>query len=127
MSPEIHDFIERSQFCQGAIRELAGMLPADDDALDALIAETVAASDQIEFVFIVLAALSAGRRVPGRHLARGTILLSDKITLGVIACHMDGDIAGPLIEAVTRLRLASKELISSALYLAARWQTDHGV
>ena len=124
MIPEIRDFIGRSHYYQGAVRELAGMLPADDAALDALIAETVAASDANEFVFIVMAAFCAGRPVQARHLARGTVLIPEEWTLGAFASHMEGDIAGPLVEAVTNTLLMPK-IVSSALFLAARWNQEH--
>ena len=121
MNPEIRDFVDRSDYCQGALSELAKLLPADDTALDALIGETVAESGQTEFVFVTMAALCAGRPVQARHLARGTILMPDKHTFGTIALHMDGDIAEPLLEAVTNLNLPTRELLTTALFLAANW------
>ena len=126
MNQEIHDFIERSDYYQGSVRELAGMLPPDDEALDRLIGETVAASDQNAFAFVVMAALHAGRPVQARHLARGIMLIPEKITLGTFACHMQGDITGPLTDAVTNLRLPTTEFLSTALFLAATWQQEHG-
>lgn len=122
MQAELQQFIEQADYYQGSVRELAPMLPADDAALDALIGETVAASDQLAFVFIVMAALGANRPVQARHLARGTMLMPDKHMLGLIAVHLTGDIAGPLVEAVTSLCLPTTELISTALFLAAHWQ-----
>jgi hypothetical protein len=125
MNPEIRDFIARSDYYQGAVRELAGLLPAEDAALDALIAETVAESDETEFVFVTMAALGAGRPVQARHLARGIMLMPEKHTFGTIALHMEGDIAEPLLEAVTKLTLPTMELLSSALFLAAQWHQEH--
>ena len=43
MNPEIRDFIARSDYYQGAVRELAGLLPAEDAALDELIADNTKA------------------------------------------------------------------------------------
>ena len=125
MNTELQQFIERSDYYQGALRELALLLPVDDAELDALIAETVAGSDQLSFVFIVMAALALHRPVQGRHLTHGAILIPDKLTLGVMATHMTGDIARPLVEAVTTLVLPKTELVSSALFLAANWQHEH--
>ena len=126
MSQEIHDFIERSDYYQGSVRELAGMLPPDDAALDELIGKTVAASDQNAFAFIVMAAFHAGRPVQARHLARGTILMPEKLTLGTFACHMTGDITKPLTDAVDHLQLPISEILSTALFLAATWHQEHG-
>ena len=126
MNQEIHDFIERSDYYRDSVRVLAGMLPPEDEALDRLIGETVAASDQNAFAFIVMAAFQAGRPVQARHLARGIILMPEKITLGAFACHMQGDITGPLTDALTNLHLSTAEFVSSALFLAARWHQEHG-
>ncbi len=125
MSREIHDFIERSDYFEGSVRELAGMLPPDDLALDRLIGETVATSDQNAFAFIAMAAFHAGRPVQARHLARGTILMPEKLTLGTFACHMEGDITTPLTDAVTNQVLPSTEIISTSLFLAAKWHQEH--
>jgi hypothetical protein len=121
----LQEFVARTDYYQGSIRELAGLLPADDTALDTLIAQAVAASADQEFIYVVMAALTAGRPVAARHLARGTILIPDKWTLGIIATHSQGDIASPLVEAVRELRLPSTELVSSALFLAAEWCREH--
>ena len=125
MTPEIREFIARSDYYRGAVQELAGLLPAEEAALDALIGETVAESDQTAFGFIVMAALCAGRPVQARHLARGTGLMPEKLTLGIIASHM-GDVQGPLLEAVTNLGLQVEEVASTALFLAAKWHEEHG-
>ncbi len=124
MNPEIREFIGRSAYCQREVRTLAGMLPADNAALDALIGETVVTSDQREFLFLVMAALSAGRPVSARHLALGTVLIPDPWTLGGIVTHMQGDIATPLVEAVRNVFLPPN-IVANALFLAAHWHEEH--
>lgn len=124
MNSTIHDFIERSHYCQATLLQLGTMLPPEDAALDALIGDLVQASDQHQFVFVVMAALCAGRPVQARHLARGTVLLPERLTLGIIASHMQGDITAPLIEAASRGNLGA-ELASTALFLAAHWHQQH--
>jgi hypothetical protein len=42
MNPEIREYIARSDYYRGSVQELGKLLLADDAALDALIAETVA-------------------------------------------------------------------------------------
>ena len=125
MNLEIQTFIEQSDYYRDTVSQLAGMLPADDTALDLLIDEAVAASDQTAFAFVVMAAFHANRPVHARHLARGTMLMPEKITLGVFACHMTGDIATPLTAAVMNLRLPAMELVSSAVFLAAHWHQEN--
>ncbi len=125
MNLEIQTFVEHSEYYRDTVCQLAGMLPADDAALDLLVDETVAASDQTAFAFVVMAAFQANRPVSAHHLARGTMLMPEKITLGVFACHMTGDIATPVIEAVTNLRLPAMELVSSAIFLAAHWHQEN--
>ena len=124
MSPEIREFIGRSHYCQSAVRELALMLPADETALDALIGEAVARTEDVEFIFLVMAVFAAGRKVQARHLARGTILMPETWTLGMVALHMEGDIATPLVEAVWTLKL-NAAIVASALLLAAHWHEEH--
>ena len=123
MTPELHDLIAGSHYTQATVREVAALLPGDDAALDALIGGLVAHCDDIEFVMVTQAALLAGRPVQARHLGRGAMLLPDRWTLGAFACHVQGDVAGALLEAVTETKL-SPELLPGALYLAARFHVD---
>jgi hypothetical protein len=123
---ELREFISRSDYCQEASRELARLLPQDDALLDEVIGEVAASNNQLEFVFVVMAALAAGRPVQGRHLAMATHLMPEKHTMGAVAMHMQGDIGGPLLDAVTNLNLPSAELVAVALYLAATWYQKNG-
>ena len=123
MNPEMRDLIARSPFTQATVREVAAMLPEDDTALDALIGETVGRNDELEFIEVVQAALVKERPVSARHLARGTMLLQSKWLLGAFACHMEGDVAAPLVAAILETRLPA-ELLPTALYLAARFHVD---
>ena len=100
------------------------MLPPDDAALDALIGETVARCDGVEFTYLVMAAFSAARLVQARHLARGTILLPETWTLGAFASHMQGDIATPLVDAARNTNL-NTAMVATALALAAEWHKHH--
>src|ERR1051325_9465684 len=125
-SQGIREFIARADFHRAAIRELMGLLPAGDAALDRIIGEAVTRSEDLEFIFLVLAALCAERPVQARHLAHGTMLVPDKYLLGVIASRMQGDMAAPLLHAASELRLPTTEMVSTALFLAASCQVDHG-
>ncbi len=125
-TPELKDLIARLPYTQATVQEVALHLPEDDAALDAVLGELVAHCDDIEFVVTAHAGLHAGRAVQARHLARGAMLLPDKWLLGAFACHMQGDVAAALVEAVTGSALPF-ELVPSAIYLAARFHVDgHG-
>ncbi|MDB6156046.1 MAG: hypothetical protein JWL90_4499 [Chthoniobacteraceae bacterium] len=112
--------IDRSRFHQGAVREVAAMLPADDAELDRWIDDVVLDNDQPGFVYGVVAALSCGRRVDARHLTKGTMLMPNILTLGCVAWHMDGDVAEHLLTAVQRT-LVARDSQASALLVAAAW------
>jgi hypothetical protein len=123
MTPELRDLIARSPYTQATVREVAALLPEEDAALDALLAEMVSRCEDTEFVMTVQAALHAGRAVQARHLGRGAMLLPDRWLLGAFACHVQGDVAGALLEAVTGSKLPF-ELVPSAIYLAAHFQVE---
>jgi hypothetical protein len=125
MTPEIRTFVDSADYCRASVEKLATMLPPDDAALEALIAETVAGLDGNGFVFITMAAFSSDRPVQARHLEGALRLMPEKWTLGVIALHMQGDIAAPLVKAIVPLRF-NPEVLSTAIYLAARQQVRNG-
>ncbi|HEV7404294.1 MAG TPA: SEC-C metal-binding domain-containing protein [Chthoniobacteraceae bacterium] len=120
MDAELRTLLDHSQFHQGAVREVAQLLPAADDALAALIDEAIAAGDQLGYLLILTAALEAGRRVDARHLAKSVALAADVRRLGNFAWHMEGDVAGALVEAVQRGGIGW-ELHAGALFIAAAW------
>ena len=75
MTPELKQFIEQARFYKASVLRVAEMLPAEDAALDELIAEVVRDGDQKAFMLVVVAALSRERSVDARHLARGAMML----------------------------------------------------
>ena len=120
MSPELRQLLSRSKFHRGAVNAVAALLPTDDTALDALIGETVREKDQAGFIYITLAALQAERKVDARHLAGGAMMLPSSHLLGVIVWHMQGEVAGPLLQAMahTMLRPAVE---AAGLFLITAW------
>ncbi len=115
----------KSAFCQTALRELAKQLPADDAALDHLLAEAVAAKDDKAFTHLILAALDAGRKVDARHLVHGTVLLPNPGVIGTVSMHVAGNVAEALAEAVVK---GNMDTDWSAIILATAvgWCRDHG-
>ncbi len=125
MSQELLKRARDRRFFQRALLELAVELPQDDEALDRLIAEAVAARDNDAFVRIVFAALGSGRRVDARHLEDGSSLFDGPDQLASGAMHFSGDVPRALIGAVQRERL-SDERSATALLLAAVWCGKNG-
>jgi hypothetical protein len=125
MSPELRQLINRSKLHHGTLREVLALLPAGDAELDELIAETVREHFQFGFAYIVLAALDAGRTVSARHLAGGAMLLTDHFLVGIVAMKMQGDVAGPMMEALKHCRMRL-ELEAAAMLLIVVWCRDQG-
>lgn len=124
MQMELHQFIEQSRFHLAAIKELGRQFPVADVELDQLIGETVQAAAQKEFVFILFAALGAGRTVSARHLARGTMLMPNWSYLAWAAWHMEGEVPEPLMDAVQHTTMA-RDLEATALFVTAAWCQEH--
>jgi hypothetical protein len=100
--------------------EVASRLPAVDDALNDLIAETIVTGDQLAFLVIATAALDAGRRIDAGHLEGGTGLVVDFQRLGNFAWHMEGDVPAALLAAVKSGSIA-QEFETGALLVVVLW------
>lgn len=120
MSPELRQLIVRSKFHRKAMEAVAALLPAEDGELDALIGETVQEHDAWGFVYVTVAALGAGRKVDARHLAGGTMLFSNRVLLGWVAWHVQGEVPEQLMRAVKGTQLFW-EIEAVALMVAAAW------
>jgi hypothetical protein len=124
MRPELRQFIERTQFHLPVVRQMAELLPADDAALDGLIAEVVAANDLKAFMYVTMAAAGAERRMDARHLARGAMLFPEYRWLGKAAVRMHGDVPEHLLAAIQNTRL-DQVCEAAALHLVAAWCQEH--
>jgi hypothetical protein len=124
MQTELRQLIERSQYHQGALREVTALLPADDAELDGLVGEAVKAGRQKEFLFVVLSALEAGRKVDARHLGHGAIMLLDWATLGCVAWHMNGNVPEHLLEAF-HYSAMGWDMQATLVFVAAAWCREH--
>jgi hypothetical protein len=120
MDAALREQIDHSKFHQCAVREIAALLPPTDEALSAQIAETIAVGDQLGFLFLVTAALDAGRRVGAEHLVGGTALSGDTNRLGNFAWRMEGDVPGAIMAAMQRGVLA-RETHAGALFVVVAW------
>lgn len=111
------------EFFQGALRDLAQVLPPDDAELNAAIAEVVATRDERAFRSLFFAALGAGRKVDAQHLAEGSALFSGPPELLCSARSCRGDVASALLAAVLGGRMGI-ERETTALLLARMWCED---
>ena len=120
--------LKRARECRyfrGALLELAAELPADDQALDLLLARAVTKRDNPGFGRILLAALGAGRRVDAHLLTSGASLLDDPGQVVAAAMHASGDVARALIEAVV-FGHVTYERQATTLLLAGIWWKEKG-
>jgi hypothetical protein len=124
MEAELKQFIEEARFCKASVMRVAEMLPADDAALDGLIAEIVREGDQKAFIMAMVAALSRERRVDARHLARGAMMMPQYIWLGAITVRLHGDVAEHLVAAITQTGL-QRQCEAAALLLMAAWCEEY--
>lgn len=106
--------------CRADIRALIPLLPAQHDALEALIDRLNEERVARPFSAVVLAALADGRRVSARHLTQGAALFEDAIELAGAALHMEGNVAEALLLAIDSGRL-DPEQQGIALLVAAAW------
>ena len=124
MNPELRELMARSSYCQDSMRAVAALLPAEDAALDALLAETVETGEEREFEFVALAALWANRTVDARHLRKGAARVPLFESLGTIAWHAAGDVAEHLLAGVRENRLRP-DCEAMALLVIAGWCREH--
>jgi hypothetical protein len=124
MQTELRQFIEQARFYKASILRVAELLPAEDTALDELIAAAVQTGDQKTFMFVVLAALSRERRVDARHLARGAMMLPFYQWVGSVASRMHGDVPEHLLAAIEQTQL-SRSCEAAALMTVAAWSEEH--
>jgi hypothetical protein len=123
MSPELRHLLDRSKFHKAAVVAVGKLLPAEDSALDALIAETAQTKDQIGFIFVTLAAQINGRPVDARHLADGAMMVKDDHLLGIMAWHTQGDLPVALLAAMQHTILAERTE-AAMLFLCAAWHRE---
>jgi hypothetical protein len=123
MQTELRQFIAQARFYKAPVLRVAELLPADDAALDELVAETVRAGDQKAFMLIMVAALSRERRLDARHLARGAVMIPEYNWFPLIA-RFQGDLAEHLLAAIEQTQLY-RAPEAAALLLAAAWCQEH--
>jgi len=115
----------RCGFFRSALEELAQALPPEDAELDQAIAQAVATRDERAFRSLYFAALGAGRKVDGRHLAEGSALFVGPRELPASARACTGEVARALLAAVQGSRMdAGRD--ATALLLARIWCDERG-
>ncbi|MCI0537536.1 MAG: SEC-C domain-containing protein, partial [Verrucomicrobiales bacterium] len=107
-------------FLRSALLELARDLPANDQALDEVLAQAVARRENEAATNLLLSALGSGRVVDARHLVEGAALLPAPGQLAAVAMHASGNVPQALIEAVVRGKMGN-EREGVALLLAGVW------
>ena len=82
-------------------RAKACVLPQNQDGaeLDRWLEQAAADYANNEFIFLVIAAIAAGREIHARHLAKGAAILDSAGVLHEIAMKMTGDVPEYLMQA----------------------------
>jgi len=106
-----------TSYCRPALRGLADALPADESLLTTALDVAARERKAKEFTNLYVAAMYAGRRLPGEVLALGAPLLPDPLLILNTALRLDGNVAEALAAAVRSERMAS-EREASALVVA---------
>ena len=99
MDPELRRYLQQSSLDQHAIRHVESMLP-DGAELDRWLEQAAADYANNEFIFLVIAAIAAGREIHARHLAKGAAILDSAGVLHEIAMKMTGDVPEYLMQAL---------------------------
>ncbi len=109
---------------RAAVGALATRLPADDDALDALLARAVASGQAQTVDALMLATVVAGRRLEARHLVEAAELFNTPFILGKVAMHAEGNVAAALAAAMATGHLGDERQAMAAL-VAGLWCRRH--
>ena len=124
MNPELRQFIEQAQFCRASVRQVTELLPPDETELDGVIAGTIRENNAKAFLYVVVAALSGGRRVEAKHLASGGALLGHPVWLGNVMWKVAGDVPESLLAAIENSFFGS--LTEAAVLLVVQdWCCEH--
>ena len=124
MDPALRELIDRSKFHQGALREVAALLPTSDDALAALLAETCTGADHVGFLLVMTAALDAGRVIDATQLTLYAGLCGDAVHLGCFAWKLSGDVPAALVAALAHGRF-ERSLHAGMLFVIVAWCAKH--
>ena len=124
MEPQLRALLDHAKFYQGAVHDVAALLPPTDDELAALITETCAAADQLGFLLVTTAAVHGRRTLDAALLECCAGLMVEVTRLGCFAWKMTGDVPGALLAALARDRFA-RPLHAGMLFVIAAWCTKH--
>src|SRR5438034_2560406 len=124
MREDLRSFIDNSSFSRAAVAGVAEVLPVTDAELNACIAEAVSQDDLMAFMLLVVAALSRGRPVDARHLARGARLLPGAEYLICVVWRMQGHMPEYLLEGMRNTAM-HRVCESAALLIIALWCDVH--
>jgi len=114
-----------TNYCRPALRILGDTLPSDDSILTSALDLAARARDAKAFSHLYLAALYAGRRLPGEVLALGAALLPDASLILNTALRLDGGVAEALTTAIRSGQMASEREVSSVVVAWLDYERRH--
>lgn len=124
MDPTLRELIDRSKLHQGSLREVAALLPATDDALAALLAETCTGADHIGSLLVMTAALDSGRIIDAAQFTPYAGLCITTLHLGCFAWKLSGDVPAALLAALAHGRF-EVSLHAGMLFVIVAWCAKH--
>jgi hypothetical protein len=114
-----------TNYCRPALRSLADALPTDDSILTTALDLAATVRDAKAFSNLYLAAIYAGRRLPGEVLALGAPLLPDASLILNTALRLDGGVAEALATAIRSGRMASEREAASLIVAWLDYERRH--
>ena len=126
MPPELQQFIGWDKYYHANLIELGQRLPPDDDVVAEWIEAAAQRWDVYGFIFVLYAALTAGRKLKASLLYHGLPLLPREGDIASVAFKLEGDVAGTIVEVAQQGRLVPGRE-ASALMVGVLWCQSRGV
>jgi hypothetical protein len=117
---ELVESARNLRVCVSSIEDLGQRLPAADTDLAAVLETAIEAGEKDALTSLLMAALTADRRVDAAILRSGLDLIGDPLSVSIILGHLDGDIIEPILE-VTRSGKMGQAKSAQVLLVAALW------
>lgn len=125
ISPEAEALIRSKAYHHEGLRQLAALLPADDDELHQWLSAAAEAFDAAAFHMLIGAAGMAGRRMQASLLPTAFLMQLGAWNVGWLAWHMEGNVTEELMNALELVPMVKDEAKAVALFVAAAWWIEH--
>lgn len=121
---DILEFIDSHRLSASALRGLAALLPEDHAVLAGWVDEAIDEMEPEVFQLLMLAGQHGGFRLKAERFAAALSLVHDPHGVCNVACHLEGDVAEAVCEALNR-GPASLSASCHLCLVAAHWSVEH--